>query len=245
MPTIFDAAQQDQVDALRRYIANGADLNAQCEGGPTPAGIILFKTIFYIKKALGLSWGGLGALGALNAFLQPVAAISEILIESGFSYAGFTIADADDDRLIAMTYDWNGWTPLHFAALGNAERAAIYLVENGADYSIKAAGKTFLDIAKERGNAAFLTKLQGIIQGRESMLKKINDEKEKAQQTEHTLSQARQENMRLMDIASQLAKDNFALRTQRQEMVSFFKQAAHPNAMFLGSNPSNRHHLSS
>ena len=103
-------------------------------------------------------WTDLHYAAALNLLELATA-----LLDSGMDVAVPIKADGEPTserlkrklRAIDLVSDLarRGFTPLHMAALNNAEEAAALLISRGADIEVKAApgGLTPLQIAEERG----------------------------------------------------------------------------------------------
>lgn len=114
------------------------------------------NTAYYGVKLLGITLGYLAASLAIPNTTRPIAI--------GLAYGIFK---ASDNSLLPHTFDNNGWTLLHYAALGNSLDVAKLLVSLGADTTITGCyQRTCFDVARLCGYEGFVQNVQSFIDGR-------------------------------------------------------------------------------
>lgn len=141
----FQAADAEDIDALRRYLTGGGDPDAKNEGGLTLLQFAASKSR-YITATILLEGGA-----------DPDARGGEYQ-QTALHYA----AERDYAQLIVLLAEYEadpnlkdkfGQTPLHLAAHEGSPRAAVALTKAGADVFIKdKRGDTARDIAGWRQN---------------------------------------------------------------------------------------------
>jgi ankyrin repeat protein len=128
---IHDAAGAGKVEALRRLLAEGADVNGKSDTGATPlhaaaawghrdiAELLLSKGADVDAK----DWNGMTPLHfAANGDHKN---LSVLLLEKGAAVNAKAL---------------NGWTPLHVAAVWGHTSVAMVLIARGADVNARADG---------------------------------------------------------------------------------------------------------
>lgn len=105
------------------------------------------------------AWAGLAAKKVFGSFLFLVTA-GALMVETGgaallwgggLGGAGAAAWNAGDRALVFNTGCRQGWTPLHFAAYGDAPEAAKLLIQSGAnDQARDAKGRTYIGIVRKR-----------------------------------------------------------------------------------------------
>lgn len=112
------------------------------------------NTVYYGAKLLGTACAYLAAS-------SPTLPTTSRPMMLGFAYGIFK---ASDNTLLPHTFDNNGWTLLHYAALGNSLDVAKLLVSFGADTTITGSyQRTCFDVARLCGHENFVQNLQVFI----------------------------------------------------------------------------------
>ena len=125
---IHDAAGAGKVEALRKLIADGTDVNARTAGGGTPlhdAALWGHRDIAELLLSKGADVNAKDANGMTPLHIAANGdhrKLAEVLIQKGA---------AVDSRAV------NGWTPLHVAAFWGHENVARALIANGADVNAR------------------------------------------------------------------------------------------------------------
>ena len=156
---IFEAANKNDVVRLRAILTNEPGLVSAIFNEEDNFRVNTVRVVaqigWYTKKTVGYgAWVpavilGLGGVltGGWGLLIGPIV----VAIGGG---GGTALALGADDAMADVTYNRQGWTPLHFAAASDSLDAALLLIRDGADGTIlDAERRTFLKIAYElRGN---------------------------------------------------------------------------------------------
>lgn|SRR3989338_2623346 len=179
------------------------------------------------KKITGTTLLACSAL----VLLAPPVEIGAILF---YSIPGVISYFVGDKRLADKIYNRQNWTLLHFAAAAAASDVAVYLINAGADTTVKdTAEKTFLKIAGELCNQQFIEVCKATIAGRIARQPVINNEQDRANRAELQVVAANAERNQAIVERNQhvnqnlifakqnagLQEENKQLRQQRDEVV--------------------------
>jgi cytohesin len=144
--SIHDAAKKGNLEAVKKHLADGADVNAKDDAfGTTP----LHRAAYYGHKEIVV------LLIAAETDVNPKNVLGTTPLHQAAARGHKEVVEL----LIAADADVNakkkdGWTPLHSAAFSGRKEIAELLIANGVDVNAKVAsslhkGKTPLDAANE------------------------------------------------------------------------------------------------
>ncbi|NBX03920.1 MAG: hypothetical protein EBR02_07690 [Alphaproteobacteria bacterium] len=162
---LFQAIYDKDIDAVRRELSSGADVNARNEHGDTPLGAafyhppspeistLLIEAGADVNAQLGHDYIALhhavliGHVALVNLLLKKGDAVNAVG-RWGCTPLHFAVHDAEANieivrALLSCGADVNaraGWghTPLHYAVADNQDDIAELLIKHGADTSAKA-----------------------------------------------------------------------------------------------------------
>ena len=191
-PAIYDAAYSNDLEALATLMSEkGVNLNSRYNQGYQEYALSALGTFGLFTKdtlLIGLPFataqiGGLtpAHVGYLTAHIPHgpghnplfvsvrnfvvMVAIKEMML-SGIAgvLAGVLFNKLYSKDFIYKSYCKNGWTVLHFAALGNSYESALYLLKQGVDHRIKDEyGRTCSDIATLSKHGKFMDALENYL----------------------------------------------------------------------------------
>ena len=181
---IFKAAYENDLTELKRLVSPDPTFlvnNRFAETSPVVTQAVAW-TSFVAKKTVG-GFVALCALTGATAITAETAGVGSLAAGTltGVAYGAWKGFDKDLGYYMKLR---GGWTPLHFAALGNASEAAQHLIERGADINILSdKGEKYSAL----GGETFLVKCELAIARRENIRERqeqANHERELAQQRE-------------------------------------------------------------
>ncbi|WP_264376206.1 ankyrin repeat domain-containing protein [Wolbachia endosymbiont (group B) of Idaea aversata] len=179
------------LDVVKYLISKGANINAKCKAGATPLDIAAYQklsdVVEYLKQTqLDLDKKLLIAVksGGLNKIIDLFNRGANINAENEYGKNPIHIAAESDYKNIiefllskegvgVNDTDEQGHTPLHWASWSGHLGMLEYLIGKGANINAKCkAGKTTLDIARDKGYNNIVEYLEG----------KLKEEREKPAQ---------------------------------------------------------------
>ncbi len=182
-PLAFLSMMTNNVEAARKLIESGADMNARDRDNLTPlahaihSGANELIDLFLNKKADIDTSNGLGKtmlamtarLGSPRLFRYIMEKGGESLfnnetdknnyMRSALNGGSVEIVQILQGKNIPMNLeaDISGWTPLHYAAQSNKPEMIEYLVKRGADINKRTnSGKSVYNVAEENGHQELL-----------------------------------------------------------------------------------------
>jgi ankyrin repeat protein len=130
--SIYDAAYDGDIEAVKQHLAAGADVNAKDDGGYTPLDWANSKTE---TAALLRKHGG------KHGTIHSAAGGGDIEAVKEFLAAGADVNAKNNER----------WTPLNYSAFEGHKEIAELLIANGANVNAKdRVGETPLDVTIQR-----------------------------------------------------------------------------------------------
>lgn len=197
MPTIFESALADNLQSVTQLVNQGISIDSIFNGQGDGA-LVLANIAWYGKKTVGTSGFLFSAFCvACGIALGPLGA--GMVLGALSATGGAAAMWAGDEALEKNTYQQMDWTPLHFAAAGNAKKVAKFLIMKNADVNLRdSSGRTFLQIAEALGRKDFFNYCEGLVQARnqlnakaDSAVANANQADEKTRIAEEKLDQAR------------------------------------------------------
>lgn len=181
---VYDAAYRNDVSTIEAYLTTWSDHIDLVHEEPFMNSVAA-NVVYYGKKTLSavttssytVMFAAIGVGPAVPAATAGAVGIAHGLGALGFIYGTtYGAYNWGDNVLYPKTFYRNGWTLLHFAGAGNALEVASFLVEHGANATLKdASGRTFIQVAENAGHHSFVRAIRACIDLHSRDLTKINN----------------------------------------------------------------------